>query len=229
MNQPQIPRSRLVALAAGRTLAGVVIIAAMLFVPAGTTRYWEGWTYLAVLLGPIPVLGAVMLARDPALFERRLRMDEGAPQQRAAIAALTVVILAILLVPGFDHRFDWSAVPWWLVLLADVGILFAYLLFALTIRENRYASRVIEVQQAQPVISSGPYAVVRHPMYLAMTIMFLLSPLALGSYWGVLPALFFPLALVPRIVDEERTLRAQLPGYAEYVGKVRSRLIPGVW
>jgi protein-S-isoprenylcysteine O-methyltransferase Ste14 len=132
-------------------------------------------------------------------------------------------------VPGFDHRLGWSSVPAWLVVVADALVLAGYLIFFLTVRENSFASRVIEVEDGQRVISTGPYAVVRHPMYTGIALMMVFAPLALGSWWAVIPALTTPPFLMLRILDEEEALVAQLPGYTEYTQRVRWRLIPGVW
>jgi protein-S-isoprenylcysteine O-methyltransferase Ste14 len=201
----------------------------LLFVPAGTLQYWQAWVYLAVLFLPLTLYGFVLLLKDPEMLERRMRMRESRAAQRKAIAGISILLLVIFILPGFDKRFGWSAVPPALVYGADLLILLGYLLFALTVRENRFTSRSVEVQQGQQVISSGPYALVRHPMYLATTMMFLFSPLALGSYWGMIASVLFPVLLVPRILDEEKMLRESLSGYEAYTRKVRYRLIPFVW
>ena len=140
-----------------------------------------------------------------------------------------VILLATFLLPGFDKRFGWSSVPVWLVIASDVVILLSYLLFALTLRENEYASRTVEVEQQQRVIKTGPYSFVRHPLYLASALIFGSSPLALGSYWALIPTSFYPALLVARIVNEEKVLLRELDGYAGYCKAVRYRLIPGIW
>lgn len=220
---------RLLLGAALRSLAGVLSFVVLLFWPAGTLDFWQAWVYLVVLFAPLPVLAIFLATRDPQLLERRMKLDETDPRQKRAILSLTLVILAILLVPGFDHRYGWSSVPLAWVVISDGMVLLGYLLFALTIRENRFASRVVAVQQEQQVISTGPYALVRHLMYLAMSTLFLFSPLALDSWWGLLPSVLFPLAMVPRIRNEEALLSSGLPGYVEYTRKVRFRLIPLLW
>jgi protein-S-isoprenylcysteine O-methyltransferase Ste14 len=212
-----------------RFLAGILLFGVFVFIPAGTLQYWQAWVYLAVLFVPLAVFGLVLFTREPKLLERRMRMRETQAEQKRAIAALTLLLLIILVIPGLDRRFSWSSAPPGLVILADLIILLGYALFVLTIRENQFASRVVEVQEGQAVISSGPYAVVRHPMYLATTLMFGLTPLALGSYWGLIASALFPVMLAARIRNEEAVLREGLVGYADYARKVRYRLIPFVW
>jgi protein-S-isoprenylcysteine O-methyltransferase Ste14 len=230
MTDAHLPsRLRLVRTALVRFLAGVLLIGALVFLPAGTIRFWQGWLYLAVLLGPLAGFGVVLFVKDPEMMARRMRMRESEAQQKKAIAALSVVIVASLIIAGLDRRCGWSAVPPVLVIVADAMILVGYLLFGLTIRENRFASRVVELQEGQAVISSGPYAVVRHPMYLATALMFTVTPLALGSYWALLVSVLFPVMLAVRINNEEAILREGLRGYNEYVRNVKYRLIPYMW
>lgn len=226
--QPK-PRAVLLLRTVVRFLAGIVLIGALVFVPAGTFHFWQAWAYMALIFVPMAIFGLVLLAKDPDLLERRMRMRETQAEQRKAIAGLSILFFAMLMIPGFDRRYGWSAVPSGLVMLADVFVLLGYGLFVLTIRENRYASRVVELQQDQVVISSGPYAIVRHPMYLGAGLMFILSPLALGSYWGLIPAVLFPILLAARINSEEQLLRGSLGGYDEYTRKVKYRLIPFLW
>jgi protein-S-isoprenylcysteine O-methyltransferase Ste14 len=213
----------------GRLLAAVLLVGAMFFLPAGTVFYWEAWVFMLVLFIPISVFAAYLLMYNPVLLERRLKTREEAPQQRSIVAVSTLVLLATFLLPGFDKRFGWSSVPIWLVIAADVVILLGYLLFVLTLRENEYASRTVEVEQRQRVITTGPYSLVRHPLYLAAVLIFGCSPLALGSYWALIPAVLFPVLLVARILDEEKLLLRDLDGYVDYCKVVRYRLIPGVW
>ena len=212
-----------------RLLAGVLLIGAFVLLPAGTFDYWQAWLYTAVLFTPLVVMAVILLVFDPAFLGRRMNLRESQSEQKLAIAGLSLLIIVLLLIPGFDRRFSWSQVPTWLVLISDGLILLGFLLFGLTMRENRFAGRVVEVQEEQKVISSGPYALVRHPMYLAVTLIFGFTPLALGSYWGLIASILFPLMLVPRILNEEKVLREGLSGYKEYTFKVRWRLMPLVW
>jgi protein-S-isoprenylcysteine O-methyltransferase Ste14 len=213
----------------GRLLAAVFVLGGMFFLPAGTILYWEAWAFMVVLFIPVSVFAAYLLKYNPALLERRLKRIEKEPQQKRIIAVSTMVLLAAFLLPGFDKRFGWSSVPIWLVIVADVIVLLGYLLFVLTLRENEYASRTVEVEQQQRVITTGPYSFVRHPLYLAVTLIYGFSPLALGSYWALIPVALFLVVLVARILNEEKVLLRDLDGYADYCMAVRYRLIPGIW
>jgi len=209
-------------------LAGPVM-AAVFFLPAGTLDYWQAWTYMAVLLVPMCFVLAYLLKNEPELLERRLRMKEKEPEQRALIFCSYPVFLAAFLLPGLDRRFGWSTVPAWPVLAADVIVLVSYGLVFRVMRENRYLSRVVEVDQEQKVVSTGPYARVRHPMYAAIIPLYLFSPLALGSFWAMIPAAFIPLLLIARMFHEEKLLSHKLAEYRKYARRVKFRLIPGVW
>jgi len=229
MNPKPLSRTALLSMAFARLLAGFFLMGCMLFFPAGTSRFWEAWLYMGLLFVPAAIVGVVLFIKDPELLERRLRPRESEATQKKVIAASSLVLIAVYLIPGFDQRYAWSTVPPTLVLLADMLILLGYLLFVLTIKENRYASRVVEVQDNQVAISTGPYALVRHPMYLAVVVIFTLSPLALGSYWALIPALLLPVVLAARIENEEQLLRSRLAGYEEYGQKVKYRLLPFIW
>ncbi|VVC04583.1 Phospholipid methyltransferase [Candidatus Burarchaeum australiense] len=211
-------------------LAAAVVIGLMFFVPAGTLDYWQAWLYGAVVLIPPIFVLLYFLKKDPEFLEKRMKTKEKENRQRLIIKIALVLFLISFLIPGLDHRYHWSDVPVALVLAADAIILLSYALIFLVFRENHYASRVVEVQKGQKVISTGPYAIIRHPMYLGTMLMYLFTPLALGSYWAVLPFFIMILAvIIPRILNEEEVLRRDLPGYAEYCQKVRYRLIPHVW
>lgn len=212
-----------------RLIGSVVILPALLFVPAGTLAYWEAWSFLAIILIPTTLTAAILLARDPELLERRLRAREKDMAQGRIVALAGMVFLALLLIPAFDRRFDWSRVPLPAVVAADVVVLAAYGLFARVLRENRSASRVIEVQPGQRVVATGPYAVVRHPMYTAIALMSLATPVALGSWWAFIPAGLLLAVLAERIKHEERVLTTELTGYGDYMRTTVYRLIPGVW
>jgi protein-S-isoprenylcysteine O-methyltransferase Ste14 len=202
---------------------------AILFIPAGTLAYWEAWLYLAILLIPMFFVFRYLLKHDPQLLERRMQMREREVAQRRIISLSYLYFLVAFTLPGFDRRWGWSDVPPLVVIAADLVVMLGYSVFVLVLRENQYAARTIQVEQGQRVISSGPYALVRHPMYLGVTLMYLASPLALGSYWALLPALLIVPILVARIINEEKVLERDLAGYREYTQITKYRLLPGVW
>jgi protein-S-isoprenylcysteine O-methyltransferase Ste14 len=201
----------------------------MFFLSAGTILYWEAWIYLAIIFIPMGYVVRYFLHHDPELLERRMKMKERVTTQKLIVKFGLIVFLAAYLLPGFDKRFGWSDVPIILVVIADLLVLSGYLLIIRVFQENRYASRIIEVEQNQKVISTGPYAIIRHPMYSGVLLMYIFSPLALGSYWAAIPTLFIIIIIIARILNEEKILKEQLIGYREYTQKVRYRLIPGIW
>jgi protein-S-isoprenylcysteine O-methyltransferase Ste14 len=212
-----------------RLVSGVLIIGAILFWPAGTLDYWQAWVWLATLFLPMIVSLVYLVKRDPALLQRRTRTNETRAEQKWIIAASAIYFLVIFILPGFDKRYGWSHVPVWLVLLADLGVLAGYGLYIIVLRTNSYASRIVEVEQGQQVISNGPYALVRHPMYLGMILLMIATPLALGSYWAFIPSLALIPLLAARAKNEEELLANELAGYREYTQKTRYRIFPGIW
>lgn len=212
-----------------RLVIGMPVIGLLFFWPAGTFNYWQAWLWLAILFLPLMGMFLYLIKRDPALLERRVRTGETRPEQQRIIALSSLYLIFIFLVPGFDKRFGWSSVPVWLILLADVFVLVAFLLNFLVIRVNSYASRVVEIQEGQKVITTGPYALVRHPMYTSIILIMLATPIALGSTWGVLPNIPFIFLLAARAKNEEELLVDELTGYREYMQQTRYRLFPGIW
>jgi protein-S-isoprenylcysteine O-methyltransferase Ste14 len=212
-----------------RLVIGIPMTGALFFLPAGTLKYWQAWVWLGTLFIPMGISLVYLYKIDPKLLERRTRTDETHPEQRRIIMASAVYLLVIFILPGFDVRYGWSNVPAWLCLAADGIVLASYLLYVLVLKTNTFASRIVEVEQGQQVISNGPYALVRHPMYLAMILMMTASPLALGSYWATLPSVAFIALLAARAKNEEELLQKELNGYREYMQKVRYRLFPGIW
>mgnify|MGYP002863084816 CR=1 FL=1 len=201
----------------------------LFFLPAGTWAYWQAWVFLAVVLVPTFFLLIILLLKDPETLQRRMKHKESDAEQRKIINFSGIVLSLAFILPGFDRRWGWSHLPVWLVIAADVVCLAGYLVFMLVLRENRFASRVVEVEQGQRVISTGPCAIVRHPMYVGIMLLYLACPLALGSLWALIPALGVIPVLVLRIRSEEKILVKDLPGYSEYLQKVKYRLLPGIW
>jgi protein-S-isoprenylcysteine O-methyltransferase Ste14 len=212
-----------------RIALAVPVLGAILFLPSGTLAYWEAWLYLAVLLIPMFVVFSYLLHHDPELLARRVQWREKETVQRRIINLSLLYFLLVFMLPGFDRRWGWSGVSWPVVLAADLAVMLGYSLFILVLRENRYAARTIRVEEGQQVISSGPYAIVRHPMYLGAVLMYLASPVALGSYWALGPALLIVPILVARILNEEQVLERELNGYLEYEQATKYRLVPGIW
>lgn len=212
-----------------RFLALPIVICLLLFLPAGTFDFWQVYVYVGVIL--VLAFGAIsyFLKHDPELIERRMRTREKQDTQKAVILAMTVIVILMYVIPGLDRRFAWSDVPTVVVLLADLLVAAGYLFVAFVMKTNSFASRIVEVEEGQQVIKTGPYAVVRHPMYTGVVLMYLASPVALGSWWGMVPAITMPFALIPRILNEEKVLRDELTGYSEYCAEVRWRLLPYIW
>ena len=209
-----------------------VITAVLIFVPAGTLHYWQAWTYLAAYFAASIAITLYLVKKDPALLARRMSggpFAEKEPAQRIIMSITSLGFIALAIVPALDHRFGWSDVPAYAVLLGDIVMLLGWVGIYFVFRENSFASSTIQSSADQRTISTGPYARVRHPMYLAALVMLLgISP-ALGSWWGI-PIVFAILpALIWRLLDEERFLVRNLPGYAEYQQRVRYRLLPLVW
>lgn len=212
-----------------RFALSMAVIGVLLFGPAGSFRYWNGWLFMAALFLPMTFVFGYLVTRDPALLRKRMEMHEREKEQKAYVKLSLAWFLLTFVIPGFDYRYGWSHVPVWLVVVSVVVMVSGYSLFIMTMVQNRYASRVIEIQENQRVIDTGLYSVVRHPMYMAASIMFTACPLVLGSYYALIPTLLLPLLLAYRVRNEEKVLQAGLPGYAEYARRVRFRMIPYVW
>jgi protein-S-isoprenylcysteine O-methyltransferase Ste14 len=207
-------------------------MAALLFVPAGTTDYWQAWVFLAVYFACSIAITLYLVKRDPKLMERRMRggpVAEKEPTQKIIMSIISLGFVGLLVVSGLDRRFGWSHMASGLALAGDGLVAIGWLAFYFVFRENSFSSATIELAPDQRVISTGPYARVRHPMYAGALVMLAGIPIALGSWWGVLITVAVVPALIWRLLDEERFLASNLPGYAEYLNSVRYRLIPGVW
>lgn len=210
-------------------MAALAAIGIVLFVPAGNFDYWEAWLYMAVIFVPAAFILAYFVKNDPEFMERRMKFREKEAKQKTAIRVALLVFVIGFLIPGLDHRYGWSNVPPEMVIAADALAFLGYMVCFLAFRENSYAGRTIEVVKGQTVISTGPYAIIRHPMYFGTILMYMATPIALGSYWALPPFLLMLPVLVYRILNEEEVLRRELPGYREYCEKTRYRLLPLVW
>ena len=210
----------------------IVAVMALLFITAGTFRYWQAWIFLAFYFVPPLAITLYLMVKDPKLLARRMRGGPTAERLTAQKIIMSIVsagFIALLAVPALDHRFAWSQMPAAVALAGDALMAIGWLVIFLVFRENSFSSATIEIADDQKVVSTGPYAWVRHPMYAGALLMLLGMPVALGSWWGVLVLLAMLPALIWRVFDEEKLLTENLPGYTEYRQKVRFRLIPGVW
>jgi protein-S-isoprenylcysteine O-methyltransferase Ste14 len=221
--------SNLTSKAFGGLLFLFVAFAAMLFIPAWTFSYWQAWTFLVVFFVSASAISAYLMKNDPKLLERRASGSEQETSQKIIQFLLTIAFLASVIIPSLDHRFAWSVVPPYVVIIGDALVALALLVIFLVFKENTFTSRVVEVDAEQRVISTGPYALVRHPMYMGALFLFIGIPLALGSWWGLLTFIPLTLIIIWRLLDEERFLATNLPGYVEYRNNVRYRLVPFIW
>ena len=221
--------SRLLAQGLLKMLSGMLIVGLVLFLPAGSWNYFNGWLFCGLLFLPMLVLGALLLWKAPALLEKRLNTKEREKTQMAVVAVSSLLFLAAFVAAGLDFRFGWTHVPIWLVCLAAVLQLAAYGLYAEVMRENAWLSRTVEVQENQKVIDTGLYGIIRHPMYTATILLFLAMPLVLGSWVSFAIMLLYPVVIVFRIRNEEQVLETGLAGYREYKQRVRCRLLPFIW
>ena len=209
--------------------AGVILLALLLFLPAGTIHYPGGWLLMGILFIPMFLAGLVMMATNPNLLRSRLNAKEKEREQDLVFKLSGLMFLVGFVLAGLDHRFGWSNLPMTVNYVGAGLFLTAYVLYAEVLRENRWLSRTIEVQEGQTVVSTGLYSIVRHPMYFATVILFLSMPLVLGSIPAFLVFLCYPAIIARRIRNEEQVLSRDLPGYREYCGRVRWRLIPFIW
>ena len=210
-------------------IGSLIIVGALLFLPAGTLHFWRAWLFIGVLAIPMLLVGIVLYLKSPVLLAKRLNRKETEPEQKWVIGLSGMMFIGGFIVAALDFRHQWSQLPDWISIAAAVIYLIGYALFVEVMRENAYLSRIVEVQDSQKVIDTGLYAIVRHPMYSATLFLFLAMPLILGSSYAFLIFLIYPCLLVKRINSEESVLREGLLGYADYMKKVQHRLIPFVW
>jgi protein-S-isoprenylcysteine O-methyltransferase Ste14 len=219
-----------------RTIATSLVfllgLGALLFVPAGTLAYWQAWVFIVLFVATTQASGIYLALKDPALLERRMQVGPGAEQrlsQRIIITLAFLSLAGVIVFSALDHRYGWSPVPFWITLLGDGLVALGLFITLLVLRENTFSASTIRVERGQTVISTGPYAIVRHPMYAGALIMVIGVPLALDSWLGLLVLVVTVPVLVWRILDEETLLRIELSGYTEYAHRVRFRLVPFVW
>lgn len=208
---------------------GLILIAFLLFLPAGTLKYWNGWLFIGILFIPMLIAGIVMMIRSPELLKKRLDSKEEEKEQKTVIALSGIMFLAAFVVAGLNFRFGWIVLPRWVVYAAAVIFLAAYLMYAEVLRENVYLSRTVEVQENQKVIDTGLYGIVRHPMYSATLVLFLSMGLVLGSPISFVILLSYIPLIAKRMKNEEEVLLQGLKGYEEYRRKVKYKVIPLIW
>jgi protein-S-isoprenylcysteine O-methyltransferase Ste14 len=214
------------------TMIGLVVFGILVFGAAGTFTYWQGWAFIVVFSLSTTIIGVYLALKDPALLERRVKVGPAAetrPAQKVIISLSFGVFFMLMVISVLDHRFGWSQVPVWLSVLGNALVVLGLMIDLRVFRENSYGASTIETMEGQKVITTGPYALVRHPMYVGVLILVFGVPLALGSWWGLLIVLAAIPILALRILDEEKMLRDQLDGYEAYARDVRYRLVPGLW
>lgn len=215
--------------AMAKFLGGVLVVGLLLFLPAGTFAYWQGWLLMGILFIPMFIAGLFMLIKSPDLLRRRLDVREEQSEQKTVILLSGLMFLAVFVVAGLNVRFGWMVLPAWVSWAAAGLFLFAYVLYAEVLRENVWLSRTVKVQENQKVIDTGLYGIVRHPMYMVTLFLFLSMPLVLGSPFSFVISLAYLPIIAGRIRNEEVVLESGLEGYREYKNRVRYKVIPFVW
>ena len=208
---------------------GFIIIALLLFIPAGTLNYLNAWLFIGILFVPMFIVGIILMIKNPDLLRKRLNSKEKEAEQGILLLLGGVMFICGFVVAGLNYRFEWIILPKYIVFIAAIIFLLAYVLYAEVLRENMYLSRIIEVQENQKVIDTGLYGIVRHPMYLSTILLFLSIPLVLGSLLSFLIFMIYPFIIVKRIKNEEKVLEEGLKGYLEYKEKVKYKMIPFIW
>ena len=220
---------KLAAEALTKFTCGLLLVGLLIFLPAGTLSYVNGWYFIALLFIPMLIAGLIMLFKTPDFLKKRLDAKEKQGTQKGVVAFSGLMFIAGFVVAGLDFRFGWSALPIWVVITASVLFLIAYALYAEVMRENAYLSRTVKVEQGQTVVDTGLYGIVRHPMYAVTILLFLTIPLILGSWYALIAFAFYPVIIIVRLLDEEKLLTKELPGYPAYKQKVKYRIIPFIW
>lgn len=210
-------------------LLGVLLIGLLLFIPANTIYYWNGWLFMGLLFVPMFIAGIVLMIKNPELLRKRLNAKEKENEQKQVIAVSGLMFLLGFIIAGLNYKYNWIVIPNIVVIISSILFILAYILYAEVLRENTYLSRTIEVQENQKVIDTGLYGIVRHPMYAATILLFLTMPLILGSIVSFVIFLVYPIIINKRIKNEEKVLEKELLGYAEYKDRVKYKVIPFVW
>lgn len=210
-------------------LLGFLIVSLLIFIPAGTINYFNGWLFIGVLFIPMFIAGLIMLFKNPELLRSRLDAKEQEREQKEVLVYSAIMFILGFILAGFNYRYSWLILPRWIVIIATCIFLISYLLYAEVLRENSYLLRTIGVKEGQKVVDTGLYGIVRHPMYLVTIVLFLMMPLILGSLISFVIFLIYPFVIVKRIRNEEEVLKGDLVGYKEYMKKVKYRLIPYIW
>ena len=210
-------------------VVGLAITMALLFIPAGTFGYWQAWLFIGILFIPMLIVGIVLMNCNPELLRKRLEAKEKENEQKSVVAMSSLLFMAMFVIAGLNHRFDWWILPDWLVIVAAAIFLLGYAMYAEVMRENVWLSRTVEVQDNQQVVDTGLYGIVRHPMYSSTLILFLTMPLVLASLWSFVIMLLYVPVVVKRIQNEEMVLKQELRGYKEYIQRVHYRLAPFIW
>ena len=210
-------------------ILGVLMIGLLLFIPANTINYWNGWLFMALLFIPMFIAGIFMMVKSPDLLRKRLNAKEKENEQKEVILYSGLMFLVGFIIAGLNYRFNWITIPNYIVIISSVVFLVAYILYAEVLRENAYLSRTIEVQENQKVVDTGLYGIVRHPMYAVTILLFLSMPLILGSIISFVIFLIYPFIIAKRIKNEEEVLEKELDGYKEYKKKVKYKMIPFIW
>ena len=210
-------------------LMGLLVVCALLFIPAGTINYWNAWVFIGVLFIPMFIAGIIMMIKNPELLKQRLDARENEKEQKLVILGSGIMFLVGFIVAGLNYKYQWVILPRNMVIIASIIFIIAYILYAEVLRENTYLSRTIKVQKNQKVVDSGLYGIVRHPMYAITIFLFLSMPLILGSIYSFIIFLIYPILITFRIKNEEKVLEKELHGYIEYKKKVKYRIIPFIW
>lgn len=208
---------------------GVLIIGLLLFIPANTINYWNGWLFMGLLFIPMFIAGIVMMIKSPELLRKRLNAKEKEGEQKQVLLYSALMFLAGFIIAGLNYRYNWITISTPVVIVSSIVFVIAYILYAEVLRENAYLSRTIEVQENQKVVDTGLYGIVRHPMYASTILLFLSMPLVLGSVISFVIFLVYPFIIAKRIKNEEEVLEKDLAGYSEYKKKVKYKLIPFIW